>query len=41
MSTLPDVTNPLNEIEAETAFGALLDGKATDDEIGAFLVALS
>ncbi|MEL6529868.1 MAG: anthranilate phosphoribosyltransferase [Pseudomonadota bacterium] len=41
MSTLPDVTNPLNEIEAETAFGALLDGKATDDEIEAFLVALS
>lgn len=41
MSTLPDVTAPLNETEAETAFGALLDGKTSEDEIERFLVNLS
>ena len=41
MSALPDVTMPLTEIEAETAFGALLDGKTSAEEIESFLVALS
>lgn len=41
MSTLPDVTAPLTEGEAETAFGVLLDGAPSEDEIAAFLVALS
>ncbi len=41
MSTLPDVTTPLSENEAETAFGALLDGKTSEEEIESFLVALS
>ncbi|WP_298466615.1 anthranilate phosphoribosyltransferase [uncultured Erythrobacter sp.] len=41
MSTLPDVTTPLSETEAETAFGSLLDGKTSEDEIERFLVALS
>ncbi len=41
MSALPDVSKPLNETEAETAFGTLLDGGTTEDEIEAFLVALS
>ena len=31
----------LEEVEAETAFGAILDGKVPDGEIAAFLVALS
>ncbi|MEM8725088.1 MAG: anthranilate phosphoribosyltransferase [Pseudomonadota bacterium] len=41
MSTLPDVSTPLSEIDAETAFGTLLDGKTNEDEIEQFLVALS
>ena len=41
MSTLPDVATPLSETEAETAFGALLDGKTSEEEIERFLVALS
>jgi len=41
MSVLPDIQNPLTETEAETAFGTLLDGRPSEDEIEAFLVALS
>lgn len=41
MSALPDITNPLTEIEAETAFGALLDGAPSEAEIEQFLIALS
>ena len=41
MSTLPDITCPLTETEAETAFGTLLDGAPSEDEIEQFLVALS
>jgi anthranilate phosphoribosyltransferase len=41
MSTLPDITAPLSETEAEAAFGVLLDGAPSEDEIAAFLVALS
>lgn len=41
MSVLPDVTKALTETEAETAFGALLDGGPSDDEIEQFLIALS
>ena len=40
--TLPPITPvPLTEGEAETAFGAMLDGKLADDDIARFLVALS
>jgi anthranilate phosphoribosyltransferase len=41
MSTLPDITTPLAEDEAEEAFAAMLDGKIADEEIARFLVALS
>jgi len=41
MNALPNVTTPLSESEAETAFGALLDGKTSEEEIESFLVALS
>ncbi len=41
MSVLPPVDAPLAEDEAEAAFGAMLDGKAGDDEIARFLVELS
>ncbi|KWV93026.1 anthranilate phosphoribosyltransferase [Erythrobacter sp. YT30] len=41
MSALPDITKPLTETEAETAFGALLDGAPSEDEIEKFLIALS
>ncbi len=41
MSLLPDITFPLTENEAETAFGTLLDGAPSEDEIERFLVALS
>lgn len=41
MSALPPVDHPLGEDEAEAAFGAMLDGKPSDEEIAAFLVALS
>ncbi len=42
MTSLPPVTlTPLGEDEAETAFGAMLDGKVADEDIAAFLVALS
>ena len=41
MSTLPDISNPLTETEAETAFGTLLDGAPSEGEIEQFLIALS
>lgn len=41
MSLLPDVSAALSEAEAEEAFGVLLDGAPTEDEIAEFLVALS
>lgn len=41
MSVLPDISAPLTETEAETAFGNLLDGAPSEDEIERFLVALS
>ncbi|OYW45227.1 MAG: anthranilate phosphoribosyltransferase [Sphingomonadales bacterium 32-68-7] len=41
MSALPPVDRPLDASEAEAAFGALLDGAVSDEEIAAFLVALS
>ena len=41
MSALPPVDRPLDESEAEAAFGAMLDGQPSEEEIAAFLVALS
>ena len=41
MSALPPVDHPLGESEAEAAFGAMLDGAPSDEEIAQFLVALS
>jgi len=42
MNRLPQVGDlPLEEAEAEEAFGAILDGTVADDEIASFLVALS
>ena len=41
MSLLPDIAAPLNEAEAEAAFGTLLDGAPSEAEIEAFLVALT
>ena len=41
MSSLPDITKPLTETEAETAFGTLLDGVPSEEEIEHFLIALS
>jgi len=41
MTTLPPVSTPLAEDEAEAAFGAMLDGKVADEEIARFLVELS
>nr|WP_298928009.1 anthranilate phosphoribosyltransferase [uncultured Erythrobacter sp.] len=41
MTTLPDVSAPLTETQAEDAFGTLLDGAPSEDEIEQFLVALS
>ena len=41
MSVLPPVDRPLEEAEAEAAFGAMLDGGLPDEEIAAFLVALA
>jgi anthranilate phosphoribosyltransferase len=41
MSTLPDVTTPLAEDEAEAAFAAMLDGAVEDEAIARFLVDLS
>ncbi len=39
--TLPAIAHPLDEAEAEAAFGAILDGTVPDDTIPAFLIALS
>ncbi len=41
MNMLPDLAVPLSEAEAEAAFGVLLEGAPSEDEIAAFLVALS
>lgn len=41
MSILPDIAAPLTEVEAEAAFGTLLDGAPSDSDIEAFLIALS
>ena len=41
MNTLPPVDHPLDESEAEAAFGAMLDGKPSDEAIAEFLIALS
>jgi len=41
VSILPPVDRPLDEGEAEAAFGAMLDGEPSDEEIAQFLVALS
>lgn len=41
MSALPDPAMHLSEAEAEAAFGYLLDGEPGEDEIAAFLIALS
>ncbi len=41
MTALPSVASPLAEDEAEAAFGAMLDGKLADAEIGRFLIELS
>jgi anthranilate phosphoribosyltransferase len=41
VTKLPPVDHPLDESEAEAAFGAMLDGSVPEDEIAAFLVALS
>ena len=41
MSSLPDVTHPLDEAKAEQAFAAILDAAVPDDAIAQFLIALS
>ena len=41
MSALPPVDRPLDEGEAVAAFGAMLDGVPSEEEIARFLVALS
>jgi anthranilate phosphoribosyltransferase len=41
MTTLPEVTAPLGEDEAEAAFAAMLDGQLSDEAIAAFLIELS
>lgn len=41
MSALPPVAAPLAEDEAESAFGAMLDGRIADEEIARFLIELS
>ena len=41
MSTLPPVDHPLTEEEAEHAFGEMLDGKPSEEEIARFLSDLS
>ena len=41
MTKLPGVDRSLNEDEAEAAFGAMLDGEPSDEQIARFLVALS
>lgn len=39
--SLPDVTHPLGEAEAEAAFAAILDGSVPDDAVAHFLTAMS
>ena len=41
MTRLPPVEPHLSEDEAEAAFGAILEGDVTDEEIAHFLVELS
>ena len=41
MSVLPDPTRPMSFDEARTAFGAMLDGAGTDEEITGFLTGLT
>lgn len=41
MPTFPDPSVPLSADEAKGAFSAMLDGAGTDEEIAAFLIALS
>jgi anthranilate phosphoribosyltransferase len=41
MSSLPDISSPLTETDAETVFGRLLDGAPSEAEIEQFLIALS
>jgi anthranilate phosphoribosyltransferase len=41
VSALPPVDHPLDESEAEAAFGAMLDGVPSEENIAQFLVALS
>jgi anthranilate phosphoribosyltransferase len=41
VSRLPPVDHPLDESEAEAAFGAMLDGAPSEEEIAGFLAALS
>lgn len=41
MTRLPPVDHPLEESEAEAAFGAMLDGALADDDIARFLTELS
>jgi anthranilate phosphoribosyltransferase len=39
--TLPDPLHPIEEAEAEAAFGTILDGEVSEEEIAQFLIALS
>lgn len=39
--TLPDPLHPIEEAEAEAAFGAILDGEVPEETIAKFLIALS
>ncbi|KHS48445.1 anthranilate phosphoribosyltransferase [Novosphingobium subterraneum] len=39
--SLPDVTHPLEEADAEAAFAAILDGTVADEAIAQFLAAMS
>jgi anthranilate phosphoribosyltransferase len=41
VNTLPPIDHPLGQDEAREAFGAMLDGVPADEEIAAFLLALS
>ncbi|WP_296716447.1 anthranilate phosphoribosyltransferase [Erythrobacter sp.] len=41
MNALPAIAAPMSEAEAEAAFGVLLDGAPSEDEIARFLVDLS
>lgn len=41
MAAFPDPVRPMSLKEAQAAFGAMLDGAGTDEEIAAFLVALA